>query len=159
MNKPATLDPLAHWRELVAQVEKGVNQFAGKAMASDGFAGGINRLTWGPLVAKKLSTDLANGIAQRMNVPTRADMLALGERLQTIEDHLVEMRFLIGQLKGAQGDGTATTAAQPRRTRKPPAANAAAAASDAQPVAGKRVSRARKATNQAAKKTVKRAAR
>ena len=158
MKNPATLDPLAHWRELVAQVEKGVNQFAGKAMASDGFAGGMNRLTWGPLVAKKLSTDLANGIAQRMNVPTRADMLALGERLQTIEDHLVEMRFLIGQLQGAPGGGNGA-AVQPRRTRKPPAAHTASAASDAEPVASKRASRARKATVQTGKKTVKRAAR
>jgi len=144
MIKPATLDPLAHWRDLVTQVEKGVNQFAGKAMASDGFSSSVNRLTWGPLVAKKLAADLAAGVAQRLNVPTRADIVALGERLQTIEDRLIEVTYMLGRMNGDAAAGTVGAAPRPRRTRKPPAAKVAVP--EAKTVAApKRKPRARKA--------------
>ena len=64
-------DPLALWRDMLAKWEAGFNDLAGKKMAPPEFM-----------------TGLMGHYLTSMNMPTRADLLALEERLRRIEDQL-----------------------------------------------------------------------
>jgi len=59
-----------------------------------------------------------------MNLPSRAQMVSMGERLQSIEGQLNEIRALLHQVhnnSGAPAGGYAA-APKPARTKRPPSA-------------------------------------
>ena len=122
MADPSPLDPFALWREMVSQMEKGANEFANQASKSDQFTQGMHKAMSASLVAKKMSDDVSTRYLTALNLPSRADIEALGERLLAIEDRLIGMSAAIEQLAGGKvATGAATPTAAPRRTRKPPA--------------------------------------
>jgi hypothetical protein len=118
MAEPTSLDPFSLVRDLVSQLEKGVNEFANPLMKSDGFAQGANKVMSAAMVAKKLAQELTQRYFEALNVPSRSDVIALGDRLQALEDRLINMQSTLDRLAG----GTSRPAlAAPARTRKPPA--------------------------------------
>lgn len=138
MNQFPSLDPMALWRELTAQWEKSTNEFANEAMASDPFRQGMHGGMNASLTAQKALGDLMARYLTLLNLPTRADIQALGEQLQRIDDHLAN----ISRAMDAGGCRPAAPPAphappRPRRTRQPPQA-AAAAAKAPPPAAPKR---------------------
>jgi hypothetical protein len=115
--KPASLDPFALMRDLVSQLEKGVNEYAKPLMQSDGFAKGANQAMSAAMVAKKLAQELTQRYFEALNVPSRSDVIALGDRLQAIEDRMIGMQATLDRLAG----GAAKPALPaPSRTRRPP---------------------------------------
>jgi hypothetical protein len=57
-----------------------------------------------------------------MNLPSRAQMVGMAERLQSIEGQLNEIKALLHQIRsGTTEDGYAGTP-RPPRTRRPPSA-------------------------------------
>lgn len=117
-----SLDPFAIWRDLVSQVEKGVNDFADRGMKSDGVAKGMNKAMSATLIRKKITKELMQRYIEALNLPTRPDIQALGERLQVIEDRLIGMSVVLDRLAGGQPSGSAgLRSPAPSRTRKPPA--------------------------------------
>ncbi|MBJ2157258.1 hypothetical protein [Variovorax sp. IB41] len=144
MNKFSPLDPMAMWREFTAQWEKSTNEFANETMASDPFRQGMHGGMNASLTAQKGLGDLMARYLTLLNLPTRADIQALGEQLQRIDDHLANISRA---MEGGRGPATsAATAAppKPRRTKQPPQA-AAAAKAPAPPPAPKRPARKRSA--------------
>ncbi len=122
MADPSPLDPFALWRDMVSQMEKGANEFANQATKSDQFTEGMNKAMSASLVAKKMSDDISTRYLTALNLPSRADIEALGERLLAIEDRLIGMSAAIERLAGGKVSTSAVTpTATPRRTRKPPA--------------------------------------
>ena len=119
MAEPISLDPFALVRDLVAQIEKKVNEAANPIMTTDGFAKNANRLMSAALVAKKLAQDLTQRYFEALNVPSRTDLLLLGDRLQAIEDRMIGMEATLNRLAGG-GSGRPGLPA-PVRTRRPPA--------------------------------------
>ncbi len=117
MAEPTPLDPFALVRELVAQWEKSVNQYATPLMHSDEFAMGANTAMGAALGAKKLAQELSQRSFEAMNVASRADIIALGDRLQAIEDRMIGMQATLDRLAGG---GTLPARPAPSRTRKPP---------------------------------------
>ena len=116
-----SLDPFAFWRDLVSQVEKGVIDFAGQSMKSDGVANGMNKALSASLVTKKVTKELMQRYFEALNLPTRPDIQALGERLQKIEDRLIGISATLDRLAGGKPLGHAgLTLPVPSRTRKPP---------------------------------------
>lgn len=116
-----SLDPFAFWRDLVSQVEKGVNEFANQGMKSDDVAKGMNKALNATLVTKKITKELMQRYFEALNLPTRPDIQALGERLQTIEDRLIGISTTLDRLGGGQPLGHAgLSLPAPSRTRKPP---------------------------------------
>ena len=120
MAEPTSLDPFALVRDLVSQLEKGVNEFASPLMKSDGFSQGANKVMSAAMVAKKLAQELTQRYFEALNIPSRSDMMALGDRLQAIEDRLINMQSTLDRLAGG-ASRPALAAPAPARTRKPPA--------------------------------------
>lgn len=115
------LDPMAIWRELSAQWEKSTNAFASEAMASDPFRQGMHGGMNASLGAQKALADLMARLLTMLNLPTRADLQALSEQLQHIDDHLAR---IARQLEEG-GTAPQPRPAAPRRTKQPPSMAAA----------------------------------
>jgi len=127
------LDPFALWRQMLSQWEKGTNEFVNKASESDAFAEGMHRLMGTSLSAKKASDEFAGRMLLALNLPSRADVEALGDRLQAIEDRLIDVTRALEELTGPSA--SRPTLPAPKRTRKPPPAEEAATPAPAAPVA------------------------
>jgi len=126
MNKFSPLDPMAMWRELTAQWEKSTNEFANETMASDPFRQGMHGGMNASLTAQKGLGDLMARYLTMLNLPTRADIQALGEQLQSIDDHLANISRAMESGRTPAASAPIHAAPQPRRTKKPPQAEAAA---------------------------------
>lgn len=117
---PPPLDPLAYWREWVSQMEKGVNQFANKSMTSDEFAQGMNKTLGATMAGRKVARDVQQRYLELLNLPSRADVRALTEKVQGLEDRLIGIAATLERLeRAAGGPGTGGQPAPAvRRTRK-----------------------------------------
>lgn len=140
MAQPPSLDPFALWRDLVSQVEKGVNEYADPALKSDEFAKVANKVLSASVAGKALKQEMMNRYFGALNLPTRTDIDALSDRLHAIEDRLIEMSATLDRLAGGQPRGAAVTG--PSRTRKPPPAVQEAAPAPP-PVAARKRTKAR----------------
>jgi hypothetical protein len=121
------LDPMAIWRELSAQWEKSTNAFANEAMASDPFRQGMHGGMNASLGAQKALADLMARLLTMLNLPTRADLQALSEQLQHIDDHLARISRQLED-GGATPAPAPRSSAAPKRTKQPPTPAAAPSA-------------------------------
>ena len=113
---------MAMWRDLVGQWEKGANEFANQAMASDPFKQGMHGGMNASLQAQKSLGELMARFLTSLNLPTRDDIQSLGEQLQSIDNHLagIARQLEVGGGKAAPRAAAAAGVAKPRRTRQPP---------------------------------------
>jgi len=120
-DKPA--DPMQVWHTMLAEMEKGFNTVANQVMGSEQFSKVTHQLTGASVGAQKAVGDLMERYLVSMNLPSRAQMTSIAERLQSIEGQLSEIRTLLNRVHGdaaAQSNGIA--APRPPRTRQPPTA-------------------------------------
>jgi hypothetical protein len=130
-----TPDPMALWRDMLSQWETNVNALANKTMASDEFSSSMHSSMGGMLklqdtMKQFMATYLANA-----NLPSRAEVLAIAERIGGVEARLDRMTMLLERIAAApradEGATTATAAIadapatapprpRPPRTKKPP---------------------------------------
>lgn len=117
-----SLDPFIYWRDVISQLEKGVNEFANEKMKSDKFVRGMNKVAGVSMAARKMRQDLMQRYFEALNLPSRADVLALAEKLQSVEDRLIGMATALDRLEGGKGIAATGLRNTPlvRRTRKPP---------------------------------------
>lgn len=126
MAEKTTMDPLAMWREWVAQSERQWNAFLNQAMATDEFSKAMGRFMDFYLNLQKGMNETMSRYLQLVNMPSRQEVLALGERLSGIEERLGRIEGLLGgRMAGAEAlSPAATEVKRPPRTKKPPAATA-----------------------------------
>jgi len=123
MAEQPLLDPFWFWRNLVEQMGKSVNQNAKENMQSEEFGRALAHVTDASVAGRNMTRALMKKYFEAFDLPSRSDMLALDERLQAIEDQLINLTATLNRLnpdapvRAAQPTGTA-----PARTRKPPAA-------------------------------------
>jgi hypothetical protein len=116
-------DPVAMWQNMIGEMEKGFNSFANQAMTSPEFSKVMNQVGSVGAGAQKQLGELMEKYLVSMNLPSRAQMVSMGERLQSIEGQLNEIRALLHQVhnnSGAPAGGYA--APKPARTKRPPSA-------------------------------------
>jgi len=120
MAEPPSKDPAAAWRDLVAQWEKNLNELANRTMGSDEFSKAINQ-------AMGLSAGMQSSLSEAMgrylaslNLPSRAEMAGIGERLHAIEERLDRVLTLLQPPADAAKPGGAAATAKPPRTKRPP---------------------------------------
>ena len=117
-------DPVALWQNMIGEMEKGFNAFANQAMASPQFSKVVNQAGGATAGAQKQLAELMEKYLLTMNLPSRAQMVGMAERLQSIEGQLNEIKSMLqhmqGDTAGAAGGRPATP--RPPRTRRPPAA-------------------------------------
>ena len=116
-------DPLALWQKTIGEMEKKLNAFANEAMTSPEFsklmnnAGGIaagTQMQFGGFMGKYLLM---------MNLPSRAQMVDLAERLQTIEGQVNDIKALLQHMQKSSGAPHSPPGVpRPPRTRRPPPA-------------------------------------
>src|SRR6478736_5715383 len=118
-------DPVAIWKNMVGEMEKGFNAYANRAMASPEFSKVVNQVGGASAGAQKQLADLMEKYLVSMNLPSRAQMVSMGERLQTIEGQLNEIKALLYQVHGNSGTTAsgAPAAPKPPRTKRPPSAS------------------------------------
>ncbi len=120
MAEPLSFDPFAPWRDLVSQMEKGVNEFAASGMKSDEFASAMGKALSASVAGKALKQAMLGRYLGALNLPTRTDIEALSGRLQAVEDRLIGLQTTLDRIAGVKP--LAAAGAMPPRTRKPPAA-------------------------------------
>lgn len=119
---PAAPDPFALWRDWVSQSERHWNAYLNQVMGTDQFNEAQNRMMGAYLGMQKTMSDAMGRLLTSLDMPTRSDVLRLGERLTVIEDRLRAIEERLGRRPGgdASGDGAVTAAVQrPARTRRP----------------------------------------
>jgi hypothetical protein len=117
-------DPVALWQTMVGEMEKGFNAFANQAMESPEFSKVVNQVGGASAGAQKQLGDLMEKYLVSMNLPSRAQMVSMAERLQSIEGQLNEIKALLQQVHGNSGgpQGGYPAAPRPPRTKRPPSA-------------------------------------
>ena len=114
-------DPFAVWQTMLGEMEKGFNAFANQAMASPEFSRTMNQAGGATAGAQKQLSEVMEKYLVGMNMPSRAQMVDMAARLQSIEAQLGEIKTLLVQGRGsapAQATGPATP--RPPRTKRPP---------------------------------------
>jgi SMC interacting uncharacterized protein involved in chromosome segregation len=114
-------DPIAMWQKMVGEMEKGFNSFAGKAMESPEFSKIMNQVGGVTAGAQKQLGEMMEKYLVSMNLPSRAQMVGMAERIQGIEGQLNEIKAMLHQIhhNSAAPEGGYGTS-RPPRTRRPP---------------------------------------
>jgi hypothetical protein len=117
-------DPAEIWQTMIGEMEKGFNAFANQAMASPQFSKVVNQVGGVTAGAQKQLGELMEKYLVSMNLPSRAQMVSMAERLQSIEGQLNEIKALLHQVHNNSGapQGGYAAAPKPPRTKRPPSA-------------------------------------
>jgi SMC interacting uncharacterized protein involved in chromosome segregation len=117
-------DPVVIWQNMVSEMEKGFNAFASKALESPEISKVVNQVGGASAGAQKQLGDMMEKYLVSMNLPSRAQMVGMAERLQGIEGQLNEIKAMLHQLQNNAGAaaGGYPAAPKPPRTKRPPSA-------------------------------------
>lgn len=116
-------DPVAMWQNMIGEMEKGFNSFANQAMSSPEFSKLMNQAGGAAAGAQKHLGELMEKYLVSMNLPSRAQMVGMAERLQSIEGQLNEIKAMLTQMSKASGQSAVRgTTPMPPRTKRPPSA-------------------------------------
>jgi hypothetical protein len=93
-------------------------------MASPEFSKVVNQVGGVTAGAQKQLGDLMEKYLVGMNLPSRAQMVSMAERLQSIEGQLNEIKAMLHEARSNPGaaEGGRPGAPKPPRTRRPPSA-------------------------------------
>lgn len=111
-------DPFAAWQKLVQDWEHQINAFSGKMTESEQFSAMLGQATKMMLVTQKTVSDHLEVVLQSLNLPSKAQIDAINERLDALDNGVEQIRIAIERM--AQDEAPSSGAAEPSRTRKPP---------------------------------------
>jgi polyhydroxyalkanoic acid synthase PhaR subunit len=114
-------DPFAAWRDWVGQSERQWNTFLNEAMATEQFGQSVASVMDAYLGMQKTMNEAFGRYFTALNIPTRTDVLSLGDRLGQIEDRIASIEASLRALisLGERRDSHLDPIARPPRTRKP----------------------------------------
>jgi SMC interacting uncharacterized protein involved in chromosome segregation len=115
-------DPVQLWHSMLAEMEKGFNAMATQVMGSEQFSKTAHQLTGASVGAQKTIGDMMEKYLVSMNMPSRAQMANMGERLQSIEAQLNEIKALLNRAHPEAVTDDGTSVPRPPRTKQPPPA-------------------------------------
>lgn len=115
----------AKWQEMVQKWEHEINDWSGKVTENEQFGAMMGQLTKVQIVAQNAFAEQMETLLRNLNLPSKAQVDALSERLDAIEDSIERVRLAVEAL----ATKTAATEAppEPKRTRKPPTGDASRA--------------------------------
>ena len=112
------------WRQWAMQSERQWNEFFNQMMGTEEFSQNLGRNLDVFLHFQKTMNEAMGSFFTAMNVPTRTDILALGDRLLAIENRLAALEAQVAlALASAPPAGAQAAPPRPKRTKQPPAAN------------------------------------
>jgi hypothetical protein len=113
---------MAAWRAFVTQSEQQWNAFLNQAMGSDQYSQTLGRMMEMYAGMQKTMADQMARYLGALNMPTRSDIMTLGDRLAMIEDRLAAIERMLARVDGLAPGGGAGQAGRPPRTKQPPSA-------------------------------------
>jgi hypothetical protein len=132
--KDAASDPFQVWREWVDQAERQLNSALSEMMETERFSKSSGRMLDLMLGFQSTMSSATQRYFSTLNLPTRTDVLQLGDRLASIEERLGLIEQALSALvPETAGRRTATAAPRPRRTRQPPGTSAGVTPAGATP--------------------------
>jgi len=116
-------DPVVLWQAMIGEMEKRFNSIANQAMTTPEFSKAMNQAGGLAAGAQKQLGEMMEKYLVGMNLPSRAQLVGMAERLQSIEGQLSEIKALLHEMNrnnsGAERGGP-EAAPRPPRTKKPP---------------------------------------
>jgi hypothetical protein len=109
------IDPMAMFRDFVGQWEKMANDYGGKMLQRPETAQAMHSVTALGLQAQNAAHDAMAKMLAAANMPSKAEVVAIGERLTAIEAALARIEAAIAAPGAAQQSATP----KPSRTRTP----------------------------------------
>ena len=121
---PQSTDPFAVWREWVSQSERQWNAFLNNAMATDEFSKTVGQFMDVYVNMQKGMNEAISRYLSSVNMPSRQDILGLGDRLTAIEERLTSIEKSLARKAPAKSGPPAGATApngvvRPPRTKKP----------------------------------------
>lgn len=119
-------DPGEAFRNLITEWERGFDAMANRIMGTDEFSRGMNQLQDLQLSMQKRFNEAMAQQLTNLNIPSRDDILRLGESVRMLDKRLAGIEAQLADLKKNKknrknGDSSASAARKgPPRTRKPP---------------------------------------
>ena len=113
-------DPVALWQKMIGEMEKGFNAFANQTMSSPEFSKAMNQAGGASAGAQKQFGEMMEKYLLNMNLPSRAQMIGMAERLQNIENQLGEIKMMLQQMNASVATSAYSAAPRPPRTKRPP---------------------------------------
>jgi polyhydroxyalkanoic acid synthase PhaR subunit len=114
-------DPFQVWREWLDRSERQWNEWLNEAMEGEQFGRGSRRMLDLAMGFQSAMNSATHRYFTTLNVPTRADVLQLGERLGAIEERLGAIEEALVAAGGGARASQRVARPKPKRTRKPPA--------------------------------------
>jgi hypothetical protein len=121
---------VAAWRAWVGQSEQQWNALLNQAMGTEQYGQSLGWLMETYVTMQKQLRETMGRYHSALNLPSRADVLALGDRLAGIEDRLAAIELALSDRAGSSAPGGqgAAPVARPPRTKQPAARAAGTAA-------------------------------
>jgi polyhydroxyalkanoic acid synthase PhaR subunit len=113
-------DPFQLWRDWLGQSERQWNEFFNNMMSTDEYGQAMGRMMDAYLTTQRSMSEAMGRYFTALNVPTRTDVLTLGNRLTEIEDRLGAIEDGIARLAPDAAKPKAQARPKPARTKKPP---------------------------------------
>lgn len=146
-------DPLALWRDMISKWEAGFNELASTNMASAELPQLMSQAMGLSARMQDAMGEMMGRYLAAMNMPTRADLAAISERLQGIEAQLGRLAAMVERLSQAAPPAEAAKPAAGGPPRKGPRAPSTARSAQepraAMPAAAAKPARRTKATRKA----------
>lgn len=111
-------EPTVNWQSMLGEMEKNFNAFANQAMATPEFSKILNQFGGAAAGAQRQMGELMEKYLLTMNLPSRAQLVGMSERLQSIETQLNEIKALLNQ--GGSQESRPNSMPRPPRTKRPP---------------------------------------
>lgn len=124
MSNEENLDPIRLWRDWFVKSEKMWSDVLTDAMGNEQFSKGMGRYVHEALHTHRMFSEAMGQYLANLNIPSRADILDIGDRLSHVEDTLAqiqlelrEQRALIARVSASAG--LETERKRPSRTKQP----------------------------------------
>jgi hypothetical protein len=123
-----TFDPLSSWREWMSQRETQLNSLFNDLMSTEGYSRVMGVVTKALVSMQKSTSEGMERYFTALSLPTRSDVIDLGERLATIESRLLAIETSLHKIAGttATENSSLTPSIRPPRTKKPASAKGGA---------------------------------
>lgn len=116
-------DPTVRFRELITEWERGFDALANRFMGTDEFSRTMNQFQNLQLTMQKAFSEAMGRNLANVNVPSRDDVLRLGEAVHEIDMRLARMEQRLEDVARATGVNTHAPRSGPPRTKRPPSAS------------------------------------
>ena len=116
-------DPAALFRNLLGQWETAANQFGQDMLKSGEAARAMGAATSATAKGQEATREAMGKALTALNLPSRAEMIALSEQVARVEERLTRIESLLIKLAGESNSPTPART-RPARTRRPPEAPA-----------------------------------